>query len=139
MALNRVFTFGRQFTAGVVAGAISGDPVLIGGDVNGTMGAVCLVDRGSDTRYPASATVEVDGVFDLTVKGANGAGNIAINEGDIIYYVAANTPKLSKIATGIRFGIAVINPRRPADIAAAGGATALLASGVTGTIAVRLG
>jgi hypothetical protein len=51
--------------------------------------------------------VQTDGVFQLSVKGVDGGGNAAVAAGDILYYVDADTPKLSKKATGHRFGYAL--------------------------------
>jgi hypothetical protein len=46
-------------------------------------------------------------VADLSVKGINDAGNSAVAIGDLIYYVDADTPKLSKKTAGYLFGVAM--------------------------------
>lgn len=45
--------------------------------------------------------------WDLSVKAIDDTGNIAVAVGDRIYYVDADTPKLSKKASGTFFGIAL--------------------------------
>jgi predicted RecA/RadA family phage recombinase len=76
----------------------SGDPV-----VYGQRPGVCEVTESSD----GLSSVKVSGVFTLSVKGVDGSGNSAVAEGDILYYVSADTPKISKKATGVRFGYAM--------------------------------
>lgn len=80
----------------------SNDPVLCG-----QIPGVALIDEhASGTVLAGQTTVALDGVFELSVKGVDGSGNSAVAVGDILYYVAADTPKLSKKATGVRFGYA---------------------------------
>lgn len=92
----------------------SGDPVLYG-----QRPGVCEVSEGSD----GLASVKFSGEFTFSVAGVDGSGNSAVAEGDILYYVAADTPKLSKKTSGVRFGYA------------AGAVT----SGATATIPVIIG
>ncbi|MCE5306359.1 MAG: capsid cement protein [Phycisphaerales bacterium] len=84
----------------VGASVVAGDPVVVGG-VNGV----------AATDYDATSTmaaVETQGVFDLSVKAVNDAGNSGVAIGDRIYFVTGDTPKLSKKATGgSLFGIAL--------------------------------
>lgn len=47
------------------------------------------------------------GVFDLSVKAINDNGNSAVQPGDKIYYVSADTPKLSKKSSGLFVGYAL--------------------------------
>lgn len=98
MATNRKFK-GVPITRdlAVPSGAVSGQPV-----VDGQIPGVCLIDRKTDGR----ATVQLDGTFLLSVKGIDGSGNAAVAEGDILYHTLADTPPLSKKATGVRFGYA---------------------------------
>ena len=114
MAKNIKFASGRQLTVPVPAGTKSGDPV-----VYGQRPGIALEDRDADGNAP----VNFDAVPELSVKGVDGAGNKAIAEGDVIYYVAEDTPKLSVKATGIRYGYA----------------KGTVASGATATIQVILG
>lgn len=101
MAKNRVQASGSRL--GVVttdpSSPASGDPVLFG-----QLPGVCLVDKRTSDNITAMQT---NGVFNLSVKGVDGSGNHAIAAGDIVYYVTADTPKLSAKATGVRFGIAM--------------------------------
>lgn len=76
---------------------VSGDPV-----VYGQRPGVCEVSEGAD----GLASVKFSGEFTLSVKGVDGGGNSAVAEGDILYYTAADTPKISKKSTGVRFGYA---------------------------------
>jgi hypothetical protein len=52
-------------------------------------------------------TMDFGGVYSLAVQGIDQNGNSAVAPGDILYYVDANTPKLSKVNTGHRFGYAL--------------------------------
>lgn len=92
----------------------SGDPVVCG-----QIPGVALINEETD----GGTTAALDGQFNLSVKGVDGSGNSAVAVGDIIYYVAADTPKLSKKATGVRFGYAA----------------ATVGSGSTATVAVEVG
>ncbi|HEY9337898.1 MAG TPA: capsid cement protein, partial [Kribbella sp.] len=74
-------------------------------------------------RADGTTSVDTAGVWNLSVKGVDGSGNSAVAVGDILYYVAADTPKLSKKATGVRYGYAM----------------AAITSGSTATIPVKLG
>lgn len=104
MATNEVIapTKHRSMVCSDPAAPNSGDPVVCG-----QIPGVALVDE-FESPHPLAGetTVALDGVFDLSVKGVDGSGNSAVAVGDIIYYVAADTPKLSKKATGVRFGYA---------------------------------
>jgi len=76
----------------------SGDPVRIG-----NFCGVAVANKGSDGK----TVVRISGVVNVTVKGVDGAGNSAVAVGDKIYYVDADTPKLSKKNTGAFFGYAL--------------------------------
>lgn len=116
MAKNRRYAKGNQLAVACThpATPTSGDPVLYG-----QLPGVALTNEHSD----GTTSVQFDGVFDLSVKGVNGSGNSAVAEGDVLYYVSADTPVLSKKDTGVRFGIAM----------------GAVASGATTTIPVRIG
>lgn len=116
MAKNMVFADGTKLSAVCSDPAIpkSGDPVLIG-----QIPAVSVTDERAD----GTTSVDTEGVWNLSVKGVDGAGNSAVAAGDILYYVAADTPKLSKKATGVRYGYAL----------------AAVTSGQTATTRVKLG
>ena len=116
MAKNRVHEHGTQLSLAATdpATPASGGPVLVG-----QLPGVALTDERAD----GTTTIQHDGVFNLSVKAIDGGGNSAVAAGDIIYYVTGDTPKLSKKATGVRFGYAL----------------AAITSGSTATIAVKLG
>jgi hypothetical protein len=100
MATNRKFHSARVLTVTVASPTASGDPVVVG-DMGG---GVALTDWKADT---GKATVDFGGVYDLSVKGVNAAGNVAVAEGDALYYVAGDTPVLSKKSGGTFFGYAM--------------------------------
>jgi hypothetical protein len=105
MATNRVMKPGWQQSLVVSdpATPTSGDPVRIG-----TMTGVALTDEGDGGNGATETTVDVGpAVWDLSVKGVDASGNSAVALGDPIYYVDADTPKLSKKNTGYFFGIAL--------------------------------
>ena len=116
MARNMVWDKATQI--GVVptqpATPVAGDPVLFG-----VLPGVALTDPDADGKL----SMKTDGAFNLSVKGVDGSGNAAITAGDIIYYVAADTPKLSVKTAGVRFGYAMED----------------VGSGATTTINVKVG
>lgn len=122
MALDRLYGQSNQTLpnvditpgAGAVGSAAkSGDPVVCG-----KIPGVLLVDADAN----GTGIIQIDGIFNLSVKGTSGS-NAAIAEGDIIYFVAANTPPLSVTTSGVRFGYALQG----------------VASGATATIPVQVG
>ncbi|GAA0403023.1 hypothetical protein GCM10009530_63750 [Microbispora corallina] len=116
MAKNIVLEDGNQIALAATdpATPASGDPVLVG-----QLPGVAIITEGSD----GLATIKTNGVATLSVKGVDGGGNSAVAVGDIIYYVTADTPKLSKKNTGVRFGYALD----------------AVTSGSTATIRVKIG
>lgn len=76
----------------------SGDPVRVGGFCG-----VAVANKQSDGK----TVVRVRGVVNVSVKGVDGSGNSAVAIGDKLYYVDADTPKISKKATGAFFGYAL--------------------------------
>lgn len=83
----------------VGSGVLSGQPLMIGG-----MPFVATTDYAAGD---GKASVDGEGAFLLSVKGINDAGNVAVAVGDAIYYVAGDTPKLSKKESGQLFGFAL--------------------------------
>jgi predicted RecA/RadA family phage recombinase len=119
MATNQVFDFGGLHTLAVACSApatpASGDPVLFG-----QIPGVALIDEQAD----GLTTIAMNGVWELSVEGANGAGNTAVAVGDILYYDSAATVKINKDNTnGVRFGYAL----------------EAVSSGATATIRVKVG
>lgn len=105
MATNQVFLPGNRLSlvCSQPATPASGDPVLVG-----QIPGVALVDEGEGGNATGETTIQTDGVWDLTVEGANGAGNVAVAVGDILYYDSAATIKINKDNTnGVRFGYAL--------------------------------
>lgn len=114
MATNEVFPYGKRLTVTVGSSVSSGDPVVFG-----QRPGVALTS--SDTSNNASVSFE--GVYNLSVKGIDGSGNSAVAAGDILYLTSGDTPKISKKATGVRYGYAL----------------GTVTSGSTATISVILG
>jgi predicted RecA/RadA family phage recombinase len=117
MAINEVFEDGEQMSVVCSSPATpaSGDPVLVG-----QIPGVALTAERTD----GTTTITTKGVYNLSVKGENAGGNSAVAVGDILYYEAGQTPPVNKDATnGVRFGYAM----------------AAVGSGLTATIAVKLG
>lgn len=83
----------------------SGDPVGVGAPATAMLTGVALNAASTVSPYPV--TIKRRGVFNLSVKGVDGGGNSAVALYDAIYYVEADTPKLSKKATGTLFGWAL--------------------------------
>jgi predicted RecA/RadA family phage recombinase len=100
MSKNDVFRRAEQLAVTCTAPTTpaSGDPVLYG-----QRPGVALVNKDATTT---KTSVAFCGEFNLSVKGINAGGNVAIAEGDIVYYTAGDTPPLSAKATGVRFGYA---------------------------------
>lgn len=98
MAKNRDREYARQLSLPVASGTLSGDPVVVG-----QIPGVAVVDRDS----AGNATVQMDGSYVISVKGIDAGGNSAVAVGDILYHTQADTPKVSKKATGVRFGYAL--------------------------------
>lgn len=82
---------------------VSNDPVRFG-----ELTGICVVTEGQGGNAATEATVFF-GDFEakFSVKGIDGVGNSAVAPGDSIYYVDADTPKLSKKATGFFYGEAM--------------------------------
>lgn len=116
MASNQVYSDGDQFPVVCSQPAIptSGDPVLVG-----QLPGVALTDEHAD----GTTTCTFAGVYNLSVQGIDGVGNSAVAVGDIVYYTAADTPKLGKKTAGVQFGYAL----------------AAVGSGATATIPVKIG
>ncbi len=115
MATNQVNERGVKLDSTVASGVTSNDPV----EVEHLTG-VALNDRDDETAGKAS--VKFEGVFDVSVKGINDDGNIAGVEGQAVYFIVGDTPKLSLKSSGKLFGYL----------------RAALASGATATVAVKL-
>lgn len=116
MARNVIFNEGEQLAVAVTdpASPKSGDPVRWG-----ELTGVALTDENTAGRTTVRFT---NAVVEIPVKGVNGGGNSAVADGDELFYVDADTPKVSKKVTGRLFGQAM----------------GAVAAGATTTIRVRL-
>jgi predicted RecA/RadA family phage recombinase len=100
MATNQIFDEGPlSVVCSNPASPASGDPVRYG-----SFTGVALADEDADGNTPVDFR---ENVWDLSVKAVNAGGNSAVAVGDAIYYVDADTPKLSKKNTGYLFGFAL--------------------------------
>lgn len=122
MAKNEVFLDGDNLPVTVThpTAPASGDPVRYG-ELVGV--ATTAEDSGT-----GKTSVVFKGVHLLSVKGVDGSGDAAVAKGDKIYYVDADTPVLSKKATGRFAGYAVETASNAGTVA----------SGATATIPVKL-
>lgn len=102
MATNLIYddADGIPVTCSHPATPASGNPVRFG-----EMTGVALADEESDGKTVVD--FKPGKTWDLSVKGVDGSGNSAVAVGDKIYYVDADTPVLSKKATGRLFGFAM--------------------------------
>lgn len=121
MATNEVFDPGDQLsvTCSHPTTPASGDPVRYGELVGVAMTA---------ERADGTTSVTFRGVHLLSVKGIDAGGNSAVAVGDKLYYTDADTPPISKKATGRLVGNAVESKSSPGTVG----------SGSTATIPVRL-
>lgn len=111
------------------ASPVSGDPVrwgLIPGVAEVTMDAVTSL-----------TTVILSCIAELSVKGVDQSGNSAVAAGDKLYYVDADTPKISKKNTGTPYGTAFGNALT--DNSADTRTGTLVSSAGTATIRVLVG
>lgn len=121
MATNRIFERGRQFEADVsgVNGSGTSDAVQSGDPgAIGSLPFVALTDEDAD----GMATIQTDGVFELSVRGHDGTANAAVDAGEIVYW-DNTTGELDVATAGIRFGYAL----------------EAVASGATTTVRVKIG
>lgn len=105
MATNRVREDGGHLSVVVTnpTTPASGDPIRFG-----LLTGVALTDEGEGGNGATTTSVDFSlAVYDLSVKGVDDNGNSAVAAGDAIFYVDADTPKLSKKASGYFFGFAL--------------------------------
>lgn len=102
MAKNLIYSKGNGLSVvcSDPATPASGDPVRVG-----ELTGVALIAEESDGKTVVD--FEPSKVWDLSVKAVDGVGNSAVAVGDKIYYVDADTPKLSKKTSGRLFGFAL--------------------------------
>lgn len=103
MATNLIMKDGRYLSVACSdpATPASGNPVRFGAMTGVAQGA-----EGADVT--SETTVDFgQAVYALSVKAVNASGNSAVAAGDSLFYVDADTPKLSKKNTGYFFGFAL--------------------------------
>lgn len=121
MAKNRKFQHGTQIELNVSAVNGTGTSDLVkSGDpgVVTDLPFVALTDEDSG----GLATVQTDGVFNLSVRGHDGTANAAVAAGQIVYWDNTNG-ELDVQTAGKRFGYAL----------------SAVSSGATTTIPVKVG
>ncbi len=116
MATNITRQLGEQLAVTVThpTTPVSGGPCRWGAKAG-----IALINE--DT-VDGKTTVKFNGCATIPVKGIDGGGNSAVAEGDALYYTDADTPPVSKKATGTLIGHAM----------------ATVASAATATIEIRL-
>lgn len=104
MATNMVYEDGDELSVVCTnpTTPASGGPVRVGYRCG-----VALTAESEGGNASGYTTVKFDGVFDLSVKAVDDNGNSAVAIGDPLYYVDADTPKISKKASGYAFGYAL--------------------------------
>lgn len=81
----------------------SGDPVRLG-----NLTGIALTDEGDGGNESTETSVNFGPyIAEFSVKGIDDSGNSAVALGDSIFYVDADTPKLSKKASGYFYGFAM--------------------------------
>lgn len=116
MATNITREVGNQLAVAVShpTTPTSGSPVR--------WGVKAGVALGNKSTVTALTVVKLDGCATVSVKGIDGGGNSAVVSGDALYYTDADTPPVSKKATGTLIGHAM----------------GAVASAATATIEIRL-
>lgn len=99
MATNKVFERGVALRLPVGSTILSGQPCIVGN----ILGVAATDYSATDT----AASVDREGVYNLTVNAVNDAGNVAVAAGDAIYYVGTDAIVLSKKKSGRFFGYAM--------------------------------
>jgi len=92
---------GKKIYTATATGLLAGAPFVTGS----FQPCALLTNAGSSSPY--EATVQTEGVFELSVKGHNGSGNTAIAIGDAVYWNASDTPTLTANSNRTFFGIAL--------------------------------
>lgn len=116
MATNEVFKDGMNLslTCTHPTTPTSGSPVRYGEIVG-----VAQTDEQADGK----TSVTFKGVHLLSVKGIDGSGDSAVAVGDKLYYTDADTPPVSKKATGRPVGFAVATETSAGTVAGGGTTT----------------
>lgn len=105
MAKNRKFLHGWTFELNVSAVNGSGTSDLVKSGDPGAVGQLPFVAL-TDEDSGGLATVQTDGVFNLSVRGHDGTSNAAVAVGAVVYWDNTNG-ELDVQTAGVRFGIAL--------------------------------
>ena len=100
MATNELVAYPLAENLTVPSGTVSGDPLLIGASLVGV--AETTRDANGKATVHYGPTVRT-----INVKGIDGSGNSAVAIGDKLYITMADSPPVSKKATGVFFGKAL--------------------------------
>lgn len=98
MATNKVQD-GKLLHLTVGSTVVSGDPVIVGNAIRG-------VAQTSYSSADGKAVIDTEGVYDLSVKAVDDAGNSAVVIGDRLYHDGTTTT-LSKKKSGKFYGLAL--------------------------------
>lgn len=99
MAKNIVFEDGDNLSLPVISGTVSGDPVLVSGDLTSGVTGIALTARGEGGNAAGNASVQRKGVATVTVTGA------VTVIGAPVYITAANAVNTTN--TNVLFGYAL--------------------------------
>jgi len=91
---------GKNIVMPTVTGAESGDAFVVGDYLP------CVLLTDAETASPYNATVQTEGVFELSAKGQDGSGNSAISIGDMLYWTDKGSP-LDVDTSETPFGVAL--------------------------------
>jgi predicted RecA/RadA family phage recombinase len=91
---------GKKMVMATVTGAESGDTFVVGGYLP------CVLLDDANSASPYNATVQTEGVFDISCKAHDGSSNSAIAVGDMLYWTDKDTA-LDKDSSEDPFGIAL--------------------------------
>ncbi len=119
MALNEGHEFARRLNEPVASTVVAGNPVQVGKRVG-----VAQTNAVSSDGVNYFATVDYLGGYQLSVKAIDDNGNSDVSYGDVLYFTAADTPQISKKASGTPCGFARVESSE--GVLIAGGATATI-------------
>jgi hypothetical protein len=99
MAKNIIFEDGDNLSLPVISGTVSGDPVLVSGDLTSGITGIALTTRGEGGNAAGNASVQRKGVARVSVTGA------VTVIGAPVYITAANAVNTTN--TNVLFGYAL--------------------------------
>lgn len=99
MATNVQYQSGKNLSLPVISGTVSGDPVLVSGDLTSGITGVALTDRGEGGNASGNASIQTKGVVRIPVTGA------VTVIGAPVYITAANVVNVTN--TNVLYGYAL--------------------------------